>query len=49
MSSFLKNSRLEVSCKIGVLKIKTLQDSLKNIRDAVFNLIKIRAKGQQLY
>ena len=38
-----------MSCKKGVLKIKTLQDSLKNIRDAVFNLIKIRAKGQQLY
>ena len=49
MSSFLKNSRPQVSCKKGILKIKTLQDSLKNIRDVVFNLTKIQAKGQQLY
>ena len=49
MWSFLniRNSRLEVSSKKGVLKIKILQNSFKNIHDAVFNLIKFQAKGQQ--
>ena len=28
---------------------KNFQNSLKNIRDAVFNLIKFQAKGLQLY
>ena len=40
---------LEVSSKKGVLKIKILQNSLKNIHDAVFNLIKFQVKDQQLY
>ena len=41
MSRFLyiRGSRLEVSCKEGVLKIKILQNSLKNIHDAVSNKI----------
>ena len=33
----------------GVLKIKILQISLKNTRDAIFNLIKFQAKGLQPY
>ena len=51
MWSFLniRNSRSEVSSKEGVLKIKILQNSLKNIHDAVFNLIKFQAKDQQFY
>ena len=49
MWSFLniRNSRPKVSSKKDVLKIKILQNSLKNIYDAVFNLIKFQAKGQQ--
>ena len=45
MSSFLniRSSRPEVSCKKGVLKVKILQNSFKNIRDAVFHLIKFQA------
>ena len=35
----IKNSGLEVSSKKGVIEIKILQNSLKNIRDAVFKLI----------
>ena len=44
MLSFLdfRNSRLEMSFKKGVLKIKNLQNSLKNIRDRVFNLTKFQ-------
>ena len=42
-------SKYSVSCKKGVLKIKILQNSLKNIRGAVFDLIKFYAKGLQLY
>ena len=34
---------------MGALKIKVLQASLKNILDAVFNLIKFQVKGLQLY
>ena len=46
MSSFLniRSSRPEVSRKKGVLKVKILQNSLKNIRDAFFNLINFRLK-----
>ena len=44
-----ESSCLKVSCKKGDLKIKILQNSLKNIRDAVFDLIKFQAKGLQLY
>ena len=33
----------------GVLKIKTLQISLKNIREAVFKLTKFQAESVQLY
>ena len=51
MSSFVSigGSGLEVPCKKGVPKIKIFQDSLKGIRDAVFNLIKFQAKGLPLY
>ena len=51
MSSFVSigGSALEVSRKKGVPKIKIFQDSLKGIRDAVFNLIKFQARGLQLY
>ena len=51
MWSFLniRNSHPEVSSKKGVLKIKILQNSSKNICDAVFNLIKFQAKDKQLY
>ena len=51
MSSFVNigGSGLEVPCKTGVPKIKIFQDSLKGIRDAVFNLIKFQTKGLQLY
>ena len=51
MWSFLniRNSHPEVSSKKGVLKIKILQNSSKNIHDAVFKLIKFQAKGQQFY
>ena len=51
MSSFVNigGSGLEVPCKTGVPKIKIFQDSLKGIRDAVFNLIKFQAKGPRLY
>ena len=41
----IRSSYPEVSCKNGVLKTKFLQNSLKNICDAVFNLIKFQAKG----
>ena len=41
--------KYSVSCKKGVLKIEYLQNLLKNIRGAVFNLIKFYAKGLQLY
>ena len=46
MSSFLntRSSRLEVSCKKDVLHIKILENSLKKVRDAVFNLINFRLK-----
>ena len=51
MWSFLniRNTRPEVSSKKEVLKIKILQNSLKDIRDAVFKLIKFQAKDQQVY
>ena len=51
MSSFLniRRSRPEESRKKCVLKINILQDSLKNIDDAFFNLRKFQAKGLQLY
>ena len=51
MSSFLniRRSRPEECCKKCVLKINILQNSLKNIHDAVFKLIKFQAKGLQLY
>ena len=51
MSSFLniRSSRPEVSCKKGVIKIKILQNFLKNIRCSVFDLIKSQAKGLQIY
>ena len=51
MSSFLniRKSRPEESCKKSVLKINILQNSLKNISDAVFSLIKFQAKGRRLY
>ena len=51
MWSFLniRNSRPEVSSKKDVLKIKIFENSLKNIGDAVFNLIKFHAKDQQFY
>ena len=40
-----------VSRKFPVKKVflKILQNSLKNIRDAVFHVIKFQAKGLQLY
>ena len=41
-------SFLNKFCK-NFLKIKILQNSLKNICDAVFNLIKFQAKDHQLY
>ena len=31
------------------IRIKILRNSLKNIRDAVFNLITLQTKGLQLY
>ena len=51
MSSFIntRSSRPEVSCKKVVLKIKILQNSLKNIRDAVFNLMKFQAKDLKIF
>ena len=51
MWSFLniRNSLSEVSSKKGVFKIKILQNSLKNIRDAAFKLIKFQVKDQQVY
>ena len=36
---YIRSSRVEVSCKEGVLKIKILQNSLENIHDAVSNKI----------
>ena len=42
-------ARSEVSCKKGILKRKILQNLLKHIRDAIFNLIKFQTKGLQLY
>ena len=46
MSKFLeiRSNRPKVSCKKGVLK--NSQNSLKNIRDAVLNLMKFHAKVQ---
>ena len=51
MSRFLniRNSRSKVSCEKRVLKTKILLNTLKNIHDADFNLIKLQAKGLQLY
>ena len=48
MPSFLniRSSRLE-ECFKYVLKIPILQNSLKNIYDTVFNLLKFQAKGLQ--
>ena len=50
MSSFLDigSIRLEESCEKCVLKSNILQNSPKNIHDAV-NLIKFQAKGLQLH
>ena len=55
-STFLniRSSHPEESCKKCVLKINSLQNSLKNIHDAVFNLIKFQLYwnfniGLQLY
>ena len=50
MWSFLniRNSCPGVYSKKGVLKIKILQNSSKNICDAVFKLIKFQVKDQQL-
>ena len=36
-------------CPVKKVSLKRLQNSLKNIRDAVFNLIKFHANGLQLY
>ena len=51
MFSFLNitSSCLEEPCKNCVLKIDISQNSLKNIHDAVFNLIKFQDKDLQLY
>ena len=51
MCSFLniRNNRPEVSSKKGTLKTKVLPNSLKNIRNTVFNLTKFKAKDQQFY
>ena len=45
----IRSSRQEVSYKKKFLKLKLLQNSLKNIRDVFFNLKKFQAKGLQLY
>ena len=51
----IRSSRLEESCKKCILKINSFQNSLKNIHDAVFNLIKFQLYwnfniiGLQLY
>ena len=45
----IRSSRQEVSYKKNFLKLKLLQNSLKNIRDVFFNLKKFQAKGLQLY
>ena len=51
MSSSLniRRSRPERSCKKDALKRKIMKNSLKNICDAVFNLLKFPAEGLQLY
>ena len=41
----IRSSRQEVSYKKNFLKLKLLQNSLKNIRDVFFNLKKFQAKG----
>ena len=41
----LKFSKYQKQSPRGFLKVKTLQNSLKNICDAVFNLINFQAKG----
>ena len=50
MSSFviIRSSRPEESCKKCAPKINIQQNLLKNIHKAVFNLIKVQAKGLQL-
>ena len=45
----ITNSYLEESRKKFVLKLNILQNSLKNIHEAVLNLIKFLAKCQKLY
>ena len=44
----ITNSYLEESRKKCVLKLNILQNSLKNIHEAVLNLIKFLAKCQKL-
>ena len=45
----IRSSHQDLSCKKNFLKIKLLQNSLKIIRDVVFNLKTFQSKGLRLY
>ena len=42
----IKSFNVAQRCPVKKMLLKILQNLLKNVRDAVFNLIKFHAKGQ---